>query len=216
MEMKKRMKKSVSKKGNPAKNTFAWKRYLPFLLVAFALLVLKLYLTTTVDFQCSVRHKPDAKPPVTVVSAEDYFAMGNYQYDSGDCSSAVYDYTIAIQLKPDYAQAYNNRAYTYMRMKQYTDAIVDLNRAISIRPEYVRAHINRGDLYNYYGPTIDAARALEDYDTALRIAGPSDSGVCGHRAVAIAKLPGHPGWNLLTWLQYMSMGKEKLCLLSSD
>ena len=90
------------------------------------------------------------------------------------------------------AEAYNNRAYTYMTIRDYADALPDLDQAIALRPTYVNALMNRGDIYNFYYQ-IDRARALADYDRVLALGPEATHGasICGHRFLA-----GHNGWNL--------------------
>src|SRR5579871_3772156 len=71
------------------------------------------------DLQCGVSHTTTSTPPSSFTTAMDYFAQGNYDYDIGNCQEAIGAYTKAISLNPNYAQAYNNRAYTNMRMRNY-------------------------------------------------------------------------------------------------
>src|SRR5258706_14246009 len=78
---------------------------------------------TQPDLQCRKIHATTTQPPTTLVSATDYFDLGNYDYDAGNCSKAISDYTKAIELNPTSVQIYNNRAYTYMRMQQYANAL---------------------------------------------------------------------------------------------
>jgi tetratricopeptide (TPR) repeat protein len=126
---------------------------------------------------------------------------GDEAYDGGNCKQAIEAYTDAIELNPDYAEAYNNRAYTYMRMQNYAPALMDLDQALRIRPDYVHALMNRADIRNYYFER-DRRKAIADYDHILRLGGKSkEPSVCGHRAVAIYSLPGHGGWNALSWFK---------------
>lgn len=69
----------------------------------------------TKDNWCSSVHTASSQPPAKLKTSTDYFEKGNYQYDTGDCAGAVESYTKAIRLNSKYAEAYNNRAYTYMR-----------------------------------------------------------------------------------------------------
>ena len=90
-----------------------------------------------------------------------------------------------LELKPDFAEAYNNRAFTYMAEQNYSPALPDLDRAIALRPDYVNALMNRGDIYNYYYQ-IDYARAIADYNRILEL-GPAvytHTSLCGHLAMA--------------------------------
>ena len=136
--------------------------------------------------------KPLTTAPAALVTAQDYFAQGDYDYEAGNCDKAIANYNRAIELDPNLAEAYNNRAYVYMVKKEYAAALPDLNRAIELRPNYVNALMNRGDLYNYYY-AIDYARAVADYDRVLSIdpTAPSHTSVCGHRMLAL-----NHGWSL--------------------
>jgi len=127
-----------------------------------------------------------SSPPAALVTAADYLAQGDYEFDRGDCARAIAAYSRAIELNPSSAEAYNNRAYTYMTQKDYAHALPDLDHAIRLRPNYVNALINRGDIYNYYYQ-IDRARAVADYDRVIA-QGPAayrNTSVCGHRLVAL-------------------------------
>ena len=129
---------------------------------------------------------PLTAPPSALNTAADYLALGDYDFDRGDYNRAIADYGRAIERKPDFAEAYNNRAYTYMTIQNYALALPDLDRAIDLRPNYVHALMNRGDIYNYYYQ-IDRARAISDYDRVLA-ADPNaahSTSVCGHRAIAL-------------------------------
>jgi tetratricopeptide (TPR) repeat protein len=105
------------------------------------------------------------------------------------CTGALADYTRAIDLHPQMAEAYNNRAYTEMAQQDYAAALPDLNQAIALRPDYVNALMNRGDIYNYYYD-IDFDQAIADYDRVLAL-DHAHTSVCGHRLLAQ-----HHGWDL--------------------
>ncbi len=109
-----------------------------------------------------------SSPSARLVTAQDYFHQGDYEYDQGNCSQAIADYTQAITLDPQVAEVYNNRAYTYMAIGQYDKALLDLDQAIAIRPDYVNALMNRGDIYNYYY-AVNHERAIADYDRIMAI-----------------------------------------------
>ncbi len=151
---------------------------------------------------CITIHTPSSQPPAALVTAADYFVQGDYDYDRGDCTRAIADYSQAIALDPAFAEAYNNRAYAYMAQQEYARALPDLDRAILLRPDYPHALMNRGDIYNYYYQ-IDRPRAIADYDRLIAL-GPDatrDTSVCGHRFLAK-----HNGWNLGTILDFPNAG----------
>src|SRR5688500_18287199 len=95
------------------------------------------------DGWCNEIHSTNSYPPQTWSSAMDYFEAGNYRYDIGHCDWAIGEYTKSISLDPTYAQAYNNRGYTYMRLRDFEKALPDLNMAISLNPDYLNALKNR-------------------------------------------------------------------------
>jgi tetratricopeptide (TPR) repeat protein len=128
---------------------------------------------------------PGATPSPTLSNATDPFVRGNEDYDRGDYTGAIAEYTRAIEADPANAQAYNNRAYTYMRLEDYAPALADLDEALRLRPDYVNALINRGDIHTFYYD-VDYARAIDDYNRALAL-DPGNETACTHRAVALSQ-----------------------------
>jgi tetratricopeptide (TPR) repeat protein len=156
------------------------------------------------DGQCSNPRRRAAVYPQDAKTADEALKRGDEAYDAGNCNQAIAAYTQAVALNPEYAEAYNNRAYTYMRMQEYAPALKDLDQALRIRPDYVHALMNRGDIHNYYFEQ-NRKNAIADYDHILRVGGKSrEPSVCGHRAVAIYSLPGHEGWNALSWFKLVA------------
>lgn len=168
--------------------------------VLLGLLVLGMYKSATApDIQCTTAHTTTMKAPTALQTATDYFTQGDYDYDTGNCQQAVVDYTKAITLNPNYPQAYNNRAYTNMRMRNYSAALLDLDKALELKPDYIQALMNRGDIHNYYYQ-IDRQAAIADYKKAISLgANQEQTSVCGH--LFLAK---HNGWTLGAYLGYFT------------
>lgn len=156
-----------------------------FLFVSF-LVAKAIFESFKPDQQCLIPHTTNTIPPIKFETAKDFFDFGNYNYDRGDCTQAINAYTKAITLDPKSAENYNNRAYTYMRMKNYAAALPDLNRAIELNPNYVNALMNRGDIYNFYYKK-DRQKAIADYDRVIKLGAtnPRQTSVCGHRLIAM-------------------------------
>ena len=93
-----------------------------------------------------------------------YVRLGQYQL-------AIDDYNEAIRLKPDYANAYNNRGSAYSRLGQYQLAIEDYNEAIRIKPDYTLVYKNRALSYFKQGSNElgcrDAQKACAGGDCKL-------------------------------------------------
>src|SRR2546423_1250590 len=115
------------------------------------------------DPQCSNARRPAAVYANDAKSANEFLKRGDDAFDGGNCNQAIAAYSRALALNPNYAEAYNNRAYTYMRMHSYASALQDLDQALRIRPDYIHALMNRGDIHNYYFDQ-DRKEAIADYD----------------------------------------------------
>jgi tetratricopeptide (TPR) repeat protein len=99
-----------------------------------------------------------------------YVNLGDILRIAGDWSSAVKNYTRAIELKPDGHIIYNNRGVTYFKWgEQYLPkAIEDFSKAIELKPDYATAFENRGNMYYILK---DFPKALDDYREYARLAG---------------------------------------------
>lgn len=83
-----------------------------------------------------------------------------------DYDMAIEAYTKAIELKPDYAEAYTVRGAAYGLLGNYQQAINDYNMAIKLDPQYAEAYSNRGAAYFQLE---DKQKATEDVKTAAKL-----------------------------------------------
>jgi len=79
---------------------------------------------------------------------------------------ALVSYDRAIQLKPDYAEAYYNQGVTFGELKRYDDALVSYDRAIQLKPDYAEAYYNQGVTFGELKRYDDA---LVSYDRAIQL-----------------------------------------------
>jgi len=99
--------------------------------------------------------------------AEAYLKRGEASAGAHKYDEAIADYDMAIRLRPDYAEAYNDRGHAYhWKGGNAHQAIADFTRAIELRPDYPTAYNNRGVVYLAGG---DAARGIADFDRALEL-----------------------------------------------
>ncbi len=150
-------------------------------------------------------------PPTTLNSASDYLALGDYDFDQGRYDQSIADYSRALELNPNFAEAYNSRAYAYMTKQDYAHALPDLDRAIQLRPDYINALMNRGDIHNYYYQ-IDFDSAVRDYDRVIALdpTNAHHTSVCGHRMLAM-----HHGWNITIFFDILTRGTNAGCPVQS-
>ena len=92
--------------------------------------------------------------------SSDYLGGGKTPKD------ALFAYDQAIRLKPDHAEAYNNRGAAKGWLGRYDDALADCDQAIRLKPDYAEAYNNRGNAKAELGRRDDA---LADYDEAIRL-----------------------------------------------
>ncbi len=97
--------------------------------------------------------------PVALAIAGDNFVA------RGEIYKGIAKYTEAIELKPDYFQAYHNRGIAKEILKDYTGAILDFNIVIKLCPQCSDAYFSRGIMkFNL----MDCRGAILDFNLAIR------------------------------------------------
>jgi serine/threonine protein kinase/tetratricopeptide (TPR) repeat protein len=107
-----------------------------------------------------------AGQPPAGTNVANLFNQARSEADADQNDKAVADYTDAIRLKPDYAEAYNGRGQAYFKLKQFDKAISDYSDAIRIKPDFAEAYSNRAFAYTRLG---QFDKALADCNEAIRI-----------------------------------------------
>lgn len=79
-----------------------------------------------------------------------YFDNGVTNTQKEEYRSAVKDYTNAIKINPEYADAYFYRGCAKHKLQDYRGAISDFSKAIQINPNYVDAYYYRGIVKDEY------------------------------------------------------------------
>jgi tetratricopeptide (TPR) repeat protein len=95
-----------------------------------------------------------------------YNVRGSAYGRGGRYREALNDFNMAIQLKPDFYQAYSNRALIQRYMGNQQAALTDYNQAIQLNASYDAAYIGRGNLYRKAGRTQDAFKRFPEGDPA--------------------------------------------------
>jgi tetratricopeptide (TPR) repeat protein len=168
--------------------------------------MLALFLAVFVGVRRHIETRPTSAasiPEPALQTAPEYLARGDEYFDRRDYAGALSDYSRALEMNPNFAEAYNNRAYAYMMLTNYASALPDLDAAIRLRPNYVNALMKRGDIHNFYYQ-VDRKLAIADYDRiiALGPAAYSRTSVCGHRLVAQ-----HNGMSAGLWFSVVLSGR---------
>ena len=131
-----------------------------------ALLVAISLLTVSVAFAADDGNRQNSVAETDIALSNQKVDEADKLYDSGNYGDAVQSASEAIELKPDYAAAYNNRGNSYNALKQYERAIDDYDKAVELDPSYAAAYSNRGNSYNDLG---QYERAIQDLDKAIEL-----------------------------------------------
>ncbi len=119
----------------------------------FYLIVITLFFLTTFS------HPIEAK---YVVRPQDRAVLHNNQgvgflYQQHDIDKAIFEFKTAVEISPEYAEAWSNLGIAYKFKKDYNAAIEAFNKATKIDKEFAGAWTGLGTVYN----------ALKDYNKAI-------------------------------------------------
>jgi lipoprotein NlpI len=97
------------------------------------------------------------------LTAQEYFERG---FDASDVDEKIRLYNNAIELKPDYYNAFNNRGNARYSKRDVEGALQDFDMAILLKPKFANTYNNRAIVRKAKG---DLVGALEDYNEAIRL-----------------------------------------------
>ena len=116
---------------------------------------------------------------------DQYFNQGITLVNQGNYSQeAIEQFTRALSLNPNHADAYVWRGYVYHCLNKYQEVIDNCNQAIRLNPNHANAYINRATAYNYLK---NYEQALNDSNQAIRL-NPNDASAYINRAFAQIEL----------------------------
>ena len=101
-----------------------------------------------------------------VQDAEFWFEQGNQKYMNGDFIGAIASFDQALEIKPDFHEAWNGRGVALGNLGRLEEAIASWDRALEIKPDDHEAWYNRGIALRNLGRD---EKAIASYDQALEI-----------------------------------------------
>lgn len=134
---------------------------------------------------CSALIERGSLPNETLASV--YNNRGTGFYAIRDLERAIQDFTQAIRLNPNSAEAFLKRARTYRDMKNYGRTIQDLDVVLQFTPKDAEILVMRGDAKRFSG---DNEGSIPDYDLAIKI-DPKNATAFFDRGVAYSNLNDH-------------------------
>ena len=120
------------------------------------------------DLAAALRVRPDLANwhgmGINSIVATAYTNRGMAYDRQGQLTTAVADFSIALDRDPEYVETYANRATAYVSMGLYSEALADANRALALNGRLAAAFNARALAYLGLGRTRDA---LADVDRAI-------------------------------------------------
>jgi len=105
------------------------------------------------------------KRNVDNLSVTEWYERGYKLGISGNNTDAIKAYSMAIELNPQYANAYFARGLNYVILGNNQQAVEDYNKVIKLDPQDAKAYLHRGaayfDLGNYQQAIKDTNKAIE-------------------------------------------------------
>ena len=102
----------------------------------------------------------------TPLEPEDYCNRGVDFYYKKEYELALKAFDKAIEMKPDYAEAWYNKGITLSKLGRYDEALKAFDKAIEIKPNYAEAWYNKGITL---GKLNRYDEALKAFDKAIEI-----------------------------------------------
>jgi len=137
------------------------------------------------DYDNAIEAKEELKISINTEELNDakmYNEVGLMCYNNGEYIKAIANYNLAINLYPNFAEAYYNRGFVYSD-KEFAKsdgdlAIADFSKAIELKPNFAKAYYERGLVhynrkwkwwavtnYVYY----DYEKAILDFNRAIQL-----------------------------------------------
>lgn len=114
--------------------------------------------------------RPRPNPPEEPKDAAGFNDRGNRYSRNGAYDQAMADYTKAIELDGDFAEAYFNRGVSHYELGLFQESIDDLTRAIDLSPTDDN-YYGRRSLAYLFNDQPDLAEADQDKCEELRNTG---------------------------------------------
>ena len=137
----------------------------------------------------AARKQQDAARAAPNVEAHELTAVEWFERGSAaiDPDEQVRCYTESIHLKPEFAEAHNNRGVARNVKRDYDGALADYSEAIRLRPDFAEAYINRGATFC---AKRDYDSAVADLEKAIRLR-PDSAEAYNNRGVTLCARGDH-------------------------
>jgi tetratricopeptide (TPR) repeat protein len=115
--------------------------------------------------------------------AEVLLLRGSCHIQNGDITEAILDFSEAINLEPNSADAFFERGTAHFVNADFAPSLSDLDSAIRLDDSYAKAYGNRGIVYRQQG---DHKQAIQEFDHAIQLMGSSSEAASAYRNKAMS------------------------------
>ena len=112
--------------------------------------------------------------------ARAFFSIGYLHSEQNENDQALSAFDQAIELMPDFADAYTGRGIVKSALGNAEEAIADHDEAIRLKPDFAEAYINRGTAKRALKKYEEA---IADFDEAIHL-NPNSASAYTHRGVS--------------------------------
>ncbi len=123
----------------------------------------------------------------TSLQATDYFTQGVNFYYKDKYELALQSFKKAIEIEPDYVEAWMNKGVALNKIGLHAKALIALKKAIELAPNYAEAWLNKGVALDKLGLHVDALKTI---DKAIELK-PDCSKAWYNKGVELEKLSHH-------------------------
>jgi len=99
-------------------------------------------------------------------SPKNHNNLGDYYFRHGEYQKAIEEFKTAIELMPNYGDAYHNLANVYRQIGDSEEAIANYQKALSLNPNLWQSHQNLAARYFESG---EFELALQELEAAIKI-----------------------------------------------
>ncbi len=138
--------------------------YVPELTELFPELAEEAPIETVNESKQSVSNIP--KQNDSELAAHAFFSIGYLLGEGNLTKKALAAYDKAIELKPDFVEAYNNRGGVFQKLGKHDQAIVELGKAIGLEPDSAELHYKRGCTKGSFN---QFKSAIVDFDKSINL-----------------------------------------------
>lgn len=142
-------------------------------------------------------------------------ALGVLAARGGDADTALACFNRTIELNPEHAKAYSNRAALSVQAGRYEEALTDYAEAIAVDPDLSVAHTGRGRVCHMLGQMdeglqhLDAAQVLDPQDAMIATGrgdlltdlGHYGQAISAYQRAIVLEPQSAPAYRNLAWLQ---------------